>query len=603
MTPPSTQPSGYDDRLAKKQIQFEHIKDLWIFLASLLAFLTVIRILRLLLRLFILSRRVNYVEPLEPEKHDVESTTSTIKTRVNSPIYRLQSAIATTFRIVAFRWSIPIGPGSFASISELTFIFGYMAAMFLWLFLDTRNLKATFYQARAAHLASCQLPLIIALAGKNNLISWMTGIGHEKLNILHRASARTNFIFLWIHTITRTLSGISGRTSFRHNWMRAGAVGMAALTLMNILSLRPVRNMAFEFFLICHIVLVLIFLFASYYHAQIALAGSYIWPALFVWGLDRFIRLVRVIWNNSTFRRKGDPSQSLATVKLLSEDTIIMSLKRQDFSWAPGQHAYVILPTVSKLPFEAHPFTMASISEKLDGTFSKGQARDVVFFVKGCNGFTKRLRDHGVGTVPAYVDGPYGCPPDLCEYATCILVAGGSGISYTLSLFLNLIRENARGKSAVRRILFVWAFRDESYLSWLSKTMTEALSHAKCSLSIELRMYLTAPSTKTSSSNASIASEKDGHSAVKTTTVVSPTEYHPSLKLVHGRPNIHRVLHDEIAACTNGGSISVDDGELMIAPDSCWTSGFDGSRATCPLLRCRCTSSCVKRTPVRHSSR
>jgi ferric-chelate reductase len=149
------------------------------------------------------------------------------------------------------------------------------------------------------------------------------------------------------------------------------------------------------------------------------------------------------------------------------------------------------------------------------------------------------------------------------------------------------------------------------YLSWLSKTMTKALSHAKCSVSIELRMYLTAPSTKTSSSNASIASEKDDHSAVKTTTVVSPTEYHPSLKLVHGRPNIRRVLHDEIAACTNEGSISVDGqhpfddsqmDELTIAPGSCWTSGFDGSRATCPLLRCRCTSSCVKRTPVRHSS-
>jgi len=68
---------------------------------------------------------------------------------------------------------------------------------------------------------------------------------------------------------------------------------------------------------------------------------------------------------------------------------------------------------------------------------------------------------------------------------------------------------------------------------------------------------------------------------------------HPSLKLVHGRPNIRLVLYDEIAACTDGGSISVDGqhpsddphmDELTIAPDSCWTSEFDGSRATCPLL-------------------
>ena len=131
------------------------------------------------------------------------------------------------------------------------------------------------------------------------------------------------------------------------------------------------------------------------------------------------------------------------------------------------------------------------------------------------------------------------------------------------------------------------------YLSWLSETMTEALSHATCSLSIELCMYVTAPSTKTSSSNPSIASEKGDHSAVKTATLISPTEYHPSLKLVQGRPNIRRVLHDEIAACTDGGSISVDgqhpfdDPQMQRTdhcPRSCWTSGFDGSGATCPLL-------------------
>ncbi|EDR06184.1 uncharacterized protein LACBIDRAFT_300396 [Laccaria bicolor S238N-H82] len=97
-----------------------------------------------------------------------------------------------------------------------------------------------------------------------------------------------------------------------------------------------------------------------------------------------------------------------------------MSLKRRDFSWSPGQHAYVILPTRT------------------------GEDRDVIYLVKGCNGFTKRLMDHasthGTGTVSAYLYGPYGCPPDLRIFSTCIFVAGGSGVSYTLPLFLNLIR-------------------------------------------------------------------------------------------------------------------------------------------------------------------
>ena len=38
-------------------------------------------------------------------------------------------------------------------------------------FITARDLETWFYQDRAAHLASCQLPLVVALAGKNNLIS------------------------------------------------------------------------------------------------------------------------------------------------------------------------------------------------------------------------------------------------------------------------------------------------------------------------------------------------------------------------------------------------------------------------------------------------
>lgn len=34
-----------------------------------------------------------------------------------------------------------------------------------------KDLNSWFYEDRAAHIASCQLPLIVALAGKNNIIS------------------------------------------------------------------------------------------------------------------------------------------------------------------------------------------------------------------------------------------------------------------------------------------------------------------------------------------------------------------------------------------------------------------------------------------------
>ena len=157
--------------------------------------------------------------------------------------------------------------------------------------------------------------------------------------------------------------------------------------------------------------------------------GDYIWPALVIWGFDRTLRVVRLFWFNRSSKSQGIDSQ-LATVELVSSDTVRLTLRRR-MKWLPGQHAYVILPTVSDLPTEAHPFTIASIPHSLDGR-DDATEKEVVFLIRGRNGFTGRLRKHamekGSCSVPAFVDGPYGCPPDLTKFSTCILIAGMSSL-------------------------------------------------------------------------------------------------------------------------------------------------------------------------------
>ncbi|TFK43398.1 FAD-binding domain-containing protein [Crucibulum laeve] len=547
--------SAAADRLIRNKKQLEHVKQLWIFLACVLAFFTCVRALG-----FVISC-VWKPSPSNPipdnEKKDLEHGHTT---RANTfSLRHLPLAVTTAFRIVAFRSSVPIGFNAIASISEVAFILIYIAIMLVWLLVDTRDLNAMFYQDRAAHLASSQLPLIVALAGKNNIISWLTGISHEKLNVLHRAAARTNLLLLWLHAITRTVSGLPQQFDFTHDWMRSGAVGLTAFSIATLLSVRPIRNMAFEFFLISHIVLILIFLVGGYFHAKEQDYGAYIWPALLVWAFDRSLRGVRLLWNNRVWARK-DSGFSTATVELLSEDTIRLSLRRK-ITWTPGQHAYVILPTISTLPVEAHPFSIASIPELVGAS----DDNNVVFLIRGKGGFTQRLRDHAtrnaISTVPALLDGPYGCPPDLRPFSTCILIAGGSGISYTLPLLLNLIRENVNGgNSAVRRIVFVWAVRDGGHLKWISKALTEALSTPTSSLTVEPRVYITGsnypiaqmPVLSNRQSESSLASDAEKGKV----TPDAELPLYSSLKLIHGRPSIRKLLHDEIS--NSSGPVSVD---------------------------------------------
>ena len=155
--------------------------------------------------------------------------------------------------------------------------------------------------------------------------------------------------------------------------------------------------------------------------------GDYFWPALVVWAFDRVLRAARLVWNNSG---KGTTHEhGSAIVELVSSDTIRLTLRRK-MSWRPGQHAYVLLPTVSDIPTEAHPFTIASIPTALDGTDGPSE-KEVVFLVRGRSGFTGRLREYaarnGICRVPAFIDGPYGCPPDLTKFTTCVLLAGTFG--------------------------------------------------------------------------------------------------------------------------------------------------------------------------------
>lgn len=155
-----------------------------------------------------------------------------------------------------------------------------------------------------------------------------------------------------------------------------------------------------------------------------------------------------------------------ASVELLSPHFVRLRLRRPaHFHWKAGQTAYLTLPGVSGIPFEAHPFTIASIDttpeeckEKKELEISAPYWKELVFFINIHGGFTKRLGEVAAkgGRVKAFVDGPYGHASDLTTEDTVVLIAGmslhlsdttyvltragGSGISFTLPLLLDTIK-------------------------------------------------------------------------------------------------------------------------------------------------------------------
>lgn len=184
--------------------------------------------------------------------------------------------------------------------------------------------------------------------------------------------------------------------------------------------------------------------------------GFYLWPCFIIWGLDRVFRLARLVYYNHHYFGFSKVSHQLdASVELLSPHLVRLHLKRPPhFRWAPGQTAFLAMPTVSRFPIESHPFTIASVDARyaLDDTKAvrvtdsekngsdSGSDSDatlywneLVFLIHVREGYTRRLADSAARgeKVKVLVDGPYGFSPDLDADDTVMLVAGNAS-SYVL---------------------------------------------------------------------------------------------------------------------------------------------------------------------------
>ncbi|KAG7095016.1 hypothetical protein E1B28_005810 [Marasmius oreades] len=450
----------------------EYPKEVWYFLASFVCFLLVCRGLSWA---FKKVRKYGSAQ-LKP---DQEIDTLYYKTVIRWR--RLPSAIMNFYRILAFRLVFMVG-GYSLNLAEVALTLLYIVVLFTWAFVNTTNLSGikldpNYWSNRCGALVASQLPLITALGTKNSVFSLITGISFEKLNYLHRMAARVVFVLLCVH--------VGSKSEGMH---------------MNYLYT---------------VTLYWILLIGAYLHTRAFHFDAYVWPSFVVWGLDRLTRVIRLLVFNG-FEARTEVLD--ASVELISAKLVRLTVKRPPhFRWSPGQTAFLVIPSVSALPFEAHPFTIASYDSGLEysklaasslitDSSSKHEAKDsevtasplsfwkeLVFLVNVREGLTRRLAERAseTDTIRIYVDGPYGSSPDVISYDTSVLVAGGSGVSFTVPLFLNTIEQVRKGKSRCRRVIFLWCIRSSDDLQWISEPLYNALLLAPSGLEIVIDIFIT----------------------------------------------------------------------------------------------------------------
>lgn len=370
----------------------------------------------------------------------------------------------------------------FGSIFLITVYFVFILA------LELSNMDvegAQHYQAlgvRAGWLAIAQVPWLVLLAGKNNLVGLVSGISYERLNIYHRWVARGLLLLATMHFGFQShgwnIYGLMQMEWATDTCPPTGIAAYALLLWMNLSTLAPVRKLSYDIFVAQHIITFFGFIIAIMMHLPTTALSTrvYIYVPIALYLLDRTIRTGRYIWHNV-------PAPARATLESLDGQAtrVVLSNCRLK-SWTAGSHVLLAIPRLGLA--QSHPATIVSTPSSHDG--------NLVFMLRTHKGFTrtilKAVQEDSARSYLALVDGPYGGSnlPFTC-FDTVLLLAGGTGVTFTLSVLLGVAEQATSRKLPLRTVFFVWVIKKRRYLSWIVQELQLALEKLD-SVGIEVRV-------------------------------------------------------------------------------------------------------------------
>lgn len=366
-------------------------------------------------------------------------------------------------------------------------------------FNDTRaftNFENIGYRTGFVSLA--QIPLLFLLAGKNNIIGFLTGMSYERINWLHRWCARCLLLTSTIH-FGYWLADWWPYGSFVAKKIRTdpltyrGVIAWAFLVWIVFSSMAPIRGWNYEFFVIQHLMTFAVFIGMVYIHTP-AECHVYIWIPVGLFFFDRVVRALYVIYTNVSFfhpkQRKEGNMKGLWACKAeftsLPHNTTRITIRNPPISWNAGQH--VFLSCHSVVPLQSHPFTIASIPE--DGK--------IEFYVKAEKGATRKFANHAekqlllpgseapVAGKGVAIEGPYGRIRPLRQFDSVIFFAGSTGATFTMPLLRDIVSGWRRGGSGgtwlrpagvvTRHVRFVWVVKSRDQLSWFASQLSAVIN-------------------------------------------------------------------------------------------------------------------------------
>ncbi|KAJ4994332.1 transmembrane metalloreductase [Stagonosporopsis vannaccii] len=452
-----------------------------------------------------------------------------------------------------------------------------------------------------------QLPLVFLLSGKNNIVGFFVGVSYERLNWLHRWTARCMLLTATIHMgyffSAWAPYDYIGVQLKQNKLVWRGLATWCTLVWINFSSSTPIRGWNYELFVVQHVASFALLISFTYLHAPPELQG-YVWVAVAFFFFDRFLRTLRFLYANISIFHLSRNSDGVLTCKAeftpLAHDTTRIIIRNPPISWVPGQHVFLSCQGVA--PLQNHPFTIASIPK--DGTME--------FLVKAQSGGTRRFfkhaqRSRGLADTPARlksvtIEGPYGCHRPLRQFDSVVLLAGSTGATFTVPLLRDVVQGweeindssvmsrpslfSAPKGAVTRHVRFVWVVKSRGQLEMFSEQLSsvfadfQSLHERTRGIKLEITIYVTCDETFT-----------EEHKSLLSTITAPKNTSIPEKALEHGTVELRdrsavdksQKPTDEVKEITKTSSGSLAEG----ADACCCRTTIDEASTSSPAL-CSC---------------
>ncbi|KAI0134606.1 ferric reductase NAD binding domain-containing protein [Xylariales sp. AK1849] len=332
--------------------------------------------------------------------------------------------------------------------------------------------------ARFGWMAAANFSFVVFLGLKNTPLAILTSYSYERLNPLHQIAGYATIAYMIMHAAIFCAYFINKGSwgLLQEDFVTAGIVLGFAMLASGVEAV-VLRRLQYELFYVFHIILFITMVVTLGLHRPELDAEKVGIVACFVaaiWGLDRLVRLFRLLYNSVNNQATIHP--------LPNGGTQILLRKPLPFS-VPGTHCFVWLPRIRL--FETHPFTIVATSptELIVNTYS---------------GFTKDLHRCATknpgASLRVSLEGPYGTFPDPMDFDKVVLVAGGSGASFTFGIASNMLQRMTEKSN--QQVDFIWAVRDRDNMSWFTDHLNAIRTHTHAP-KVSLRLHTTKSSNTT----------------------------------------------------------------------------------------------------------